>query len=231
MGFRPAIGFLTGLALTVAGSAAQAALTIDATIGGAPTGVNYATFDNLALGNTGGVSGGLTVSFSGTGQTVQGSSSGQFAAPFLSNNNGAPFGIASNGADTTYYLSTGIGTVTLLLPGAMQYVGLLWGSVDNYNSLELWSGTTLVGTVTGTDVWNGANGDQGMNGTFYVNINSTEAFDRVVAVSTGYAFELDNVAYNTTITGVPEPMTWTVFGAGLLSLAAFRRRKLIPSQS
>jgi hypothetical protein len=227
---RTTIGLLTGLALAFGGPAAHAALTIDAAVGGAPTGVNYATFDDLSLGNAGGSSGGLTVSFSGTGQVVTGAASGLYAAPVLSSGNGAPFGIAADGADTTYYLSTGIGTVTLLLPDHMRYFGLLWGSVDNYNSLEFWDGTTHVGTLTGTDVWAGANGDQGADGTFYVNVKSDLAFDRVVARSTGYAFELDNVAYNTT-SPIPEPATLALFGTILFSLGLARRRFLLPTQS
>ena len=115
-----AIGLLAGLTLTLGVSTAHAALLVDATVGGAPTGVNYVTFDGLSLGNAGGVSGGITVSYSGTAQTVQGAASGLYAAPFISNNNGVLFGIAGNGADATRYLSTGIGTVTMLLPGDMQ---------------------------------------------------------------------------------------------------------------
>lgn len=214
-------------ALTLAMSAgAQAALMVNSSVGGAPTGVTYVDFNLLPLGNAGGVSGGLTVSYSGTGQTVIGAQSGLYAAPFLSNNNGAVFGTAGNGADPTRYLSTGIGTVTLLLPGDMQYFGLLWGSVDNYNSLEFWDGALMVGSLTGTDVWAGANGDQGANGTFYVNINSTLAFDRVVAKSSQYAFEFDNVAYNPTST-VPEPGTLALFGTLVACLALVRRQREI----
>jgi hypothetical protein len=212
-------------AVTLALSAgAQAAIIVDSSVGGAPTGVTYVDFNLLPLGNAGGTSGGLTVLYSGTGQTVLGTQSGFYAAPVLSNNNGAVFGSAANGPDSTRYLSTGIGTVTLLLPGDMQYFGLLWGSVDNYNSLEFWDGAVMVGNLTGTDVWAGANGNQGANGTFYVNVNSTLAFDRVVAKSTQYAFEFDNVSYNPAST-VPEPATLAIFGTLVAGLALVRRRR------
>lgn len=213
-----------GALILALSAGAHAALMVNATIGGAPTGVTYVDFDLLPLGSAGGVSGGVTVSFSGTGQTVQGAQSGLYAAPFLSNNNGALFGTIGNGADPTRYLSTGIGSVTLLLPGDMQYFGLLWGSVDNYNSLEFWDGAVMVGNLTGTDIWAGANGDQGASGTFYVNVNSTLAFDRVVAKSSQYAFEFDNVAYNPTST-VPEPGTLALFGTLIAGLALVRRQR------
>jgi hypothetical protein len=71
------------------------------------------------------VSNGITVSFTGDGQAVQGSESGVYAAPYLSNGNGTLFGDPNNGADTTTYLTTGTGSVTLALPGQEMYIGLL----------------------------------------------------------------------------------------------------------
>jgi hypothetical protein len=218
-----------GLAVLMAGffagaTAAHATLTVSAAVGGAPTGVNYVNFDNLALGSAGGISDGVGVAFDPDGQAVQGSDGGVYAAPYLSNGNGVPFGDPENGPDTTTYLSTGLGSVTLSLPGLEKYVGLLWGSVDAYNTLSLYNGATLVGSITGTAVTSGANGDQGVNGTYYVNITSTQAFDKVVATSSQYAFEFDNVAYNRT--AVPEPTTLALFGAGLIGLGLVRPRQV-----
>ena len=97
-----------------------------------------------------------------------------------------------------------------------QYFGLLWGSIDLYNTLSFYNGNTLVGALTGGQVLAGANGDQGVNGTLYVNINSTLSFDRVVATSSEYAFELDNIAYSADPAPVPEPSTY--FAGALLAL-------------
>jgi hypothetical protein len=61
----------------------------------------------------------------------------------------------------------------------------------------------------------------------YVNISSTLPFNKVIATSTQYAFEFDNVAYNPT--PVPEPTTM-IAGALLLlpfgasTLRVLRRR-------
>ena len=134
--------------------------------------------------------------------------------------------ILTNGPDATTYLTTGIGSVTLTLPGQEMYVGLLWGSVDNYNTLSLYNGATLVGTVTGTDVTASANGDQGEFGTFYVNINSTESFNSIVATSSSYAFEFDNVAFNPT--SVPEPSTFVlslIGGVGVIGFNLMRKNR------
>jgi hypothetical protein len=179
------------------------------------------------VGAAGGTSNGVAVSFGGDGQAVQGSQSGVYAAPYLSNGNGTLFGDPNNGPDTTTYLTTGVGSVTLTLPGQEKYVGLLWGSVDTYNTLSLYNGATLVGTATGTDVTSNANGNQGEFGTFYVNINSTDSFNRVVATSSSYAFEFDNVAYNPT--AVPEPSSFIlalIGGVDAFTYKQMRRTRL-----
>lgn len=216
------------LATSVSIGSANAAFIVSPLVGGAPVGVSYANFDNLPLGAAGGTSGGINVSFVPDGQTVAGASTGLYAAPFLSNSNGVLFGDNTvSGADTTQYLTTGIGSAILALPGLKLYFGLLWGSVDAYNSLEFFNGATSVGTVTGADVTASADGDQGINGTYYVNILSDMMFDSVVASSTSYAFEFDNVSYNAVAppNGVPEPLSLGLLGIGLLAMGGLAKRR------
>jgi hypothetical protein len=220
----PTIAAVSALAigLSAVSAPAEAVLVWSSAVGGTATGASYANFDNLALGSAGGTSGGINVSFVPDGQTVTGALSGRYAAPYISNSNGVLFGDPTvSGPDTTRYLSTGKGQVILDLPGQALYFGLLWGSVDNYNTLSFYDGVNLVGSLTGLNVNASANGNQGVNGTFYVNITSTIAFDRVIASSSQYAFEFDNVAYKT----VPEPGTLGLFGLALLvgGLSSWRR--------
>lgn len=218
-----ALGAAASVAL-VTNQAVAGPITISASIGGVPTGTSYENFDGLSTGASGGAtSSGIVVSFGFDGQAVQGNSAGIYAAPFLSNNNGTLFGDANNGPDTTTYLTTGLGSATLTFPALEQYVGLLWGSVDQYNTLEFFNGATMVGSITGGDVSAAANGDQGANGTFYVNINSTSPFDSIVATSSEYAFEFDNVAFNPTQVSVSEPGALGTFGLALLMLGAALR--------
>jgi hypothetical protein len=203
-----------------------------ASIGGAATGSDLFNFDALVVGSgaqtawsTGGTS--VAVSFVAPDSgVVNGASKNVFAAPFLTGGNGLGFGSPNqpNGKDMTNYLTTGTGSVTLDFGASLSYLGLLWGSVDDYNTIEFFNGASLVGSFTGMDVLALPNGDQGPGGSVYVNFNDLEGtFTKVVLTSSTNAFEIDNVAINPV--SVPDSgATVGLVGLGLLALAAVRRK-------
>ncbi len=213
---------------------ASMAAVLSASVGGVPVGAGvYENFDSLSA--AGGLSAqGITVTFSGTGAGTVAlpDAPGLYAAPYISGSNGTSFGNSqADGRNVTQYLTTGIGEVTLQLAESHQYFGLLWGSVDDYNSLSFYNGTTFLFNFTGHDVDVLANGNQGATGTFYVNINSDTPFDRVIASSTSYGFEFDNVALAVNPAGpigvspIPEPGTYAMLLAGLALVGAMVRRR------
>jgi len=223
--------FAAGLCVA---TSANATLTTSSQIGGAANGSIRENFDGLSTGNSTQVtSTGITVSFSPDGQVVNGSSSGLYAAPYLTGNNGVGFGSPdqATGPDSTNFLTAGgtsSSSATLSWTGLQQYFGILWGSVDTYNTLTFYNGSNVVGTVTGSDVIAVANGDQGPDGTVYVNFDSTLGFNSVVMTSSQHAFEFDNVAFSSRQLDLPEPGALGMMGFGLLAIAglAIRRRKL-----
>ena len=218
---------------------AASATTINASVGGVPSGADaYENFDNVPLGsNPFTTNSGIVVTFGNDGRAASGATANVNAAPFLSGGNGANFGSQPDGADTTTYLTSGStnansgANVTLTFAGPTRYMGLLWGSVDDYNTLTFFNGATQVAVFTGADVGNSAGtgncigGVQSMLGTCYVNINLSDSFDRVVATSSQYAFEFDNVAFSASPLQVPEPGTVGVFLLGLLLVGSAYRFK------
>ena len=208
--------FASGLGLAAVASFAQAStITVTPSATGPIAGVTY---DNLNSGTPG-----PAVTFSGSAAYVTGSSPYNYAAPMLFNGIGASFGDA-DGTDASRYIAVeGGGSARFQFSSLQSYLGLLWGSVDSFNTLSFYNGSTLVGSVSGTDVTSNANGDQTASGTLYVNLDSSLPFNAVVASSSANAFEFDDIAYGQPATAVPEPSSLIVFGSGVALLAAVLR--------
>jgi hypothetical protein len=240
--FKLKIAMFLAVAL-LAGRPALGSLTIVSAVGGGPSvAATYVNFENLELGGDGGMSNGVQVNFTPNAQVVKGFLANRYARPFISDKNGEKFGdMTESGPNTTKYIttwSTGDSAnpnsqVELIFGAGQRYLGLLWGSVDSYNTLTFHydddndPNTSETASITGSDVTAFANGDQGAAGTFYVNINSTRTFNKVVMTSSQFAFEFDNVAYSTGFfTAIPEPGSFLVWGVlGLASVGMTNRRR------
>lgn len=138
---------------------------------------------------------------------VSGSTEGIHAAPFGDETN-----YYSVGAEVPAWAQVDFGVT-------YEYLGLYWGSVDEYNSLDLLLDGDTVETITGSMVLDPADGFQGEGGSAYVNISDV-VFDGARFSSSEYAFEFDNVA-----AGVPVPATVGLFAIGLFGLAVTTRRR------
>jgi hypothetical protein len=118
-------------------------------------------------------------------------------------------------------------------PGqSYNYFGLYWGSIDDYNWITFYNGTTALGTITGNDVIKAGTqlGDQTSPGSNrYVNFYlQDQLFDRVEFGTTNYAFESDNHAYARV--DVPEPSMITLVAAALGAMFLMRRRRTARAQ-
>jgi hypothetical protein len=161
---------------------------------------------------------GAYTSCTGDGRLVTGSVSGRYASPY---------GVTDTYLTVPYNYSAG--AVSLTTPGSYNYFGLYWGSLDLYNSIHFYDGGSLVGSYSGADIFSlMANGGQSSwASNRYVNFLFTEGdlFNRIVLVSTNWAFESDNHAFGNVTTSVPEPGTLAMFGVGLIGLGMMARRR------
>ncbi|MEH2302319.1 MAG: PEP-CTERM sorting domain-containing protein [Nostoc sp.] len=120
------------------------------------------------------------------------------------------------------------GSVTINFMQALDYFGLYWGSVDPYNSIAFFNGSTLLDTFTGNNIVNPSNGNQtSPQQNVFVNFfaDPGQTFDKIVLSSTDIAFESDNHSYR--VASVPEPTTTLALLAfGVMSAGSFVKRKL-----
>jgi len=117
----------------------------------------------------------------------------------------------------------------------ISYLGIYYGSIDNYNEVYFYSGGNPVsgsgvlsdGKITGAEILaaqGGTSGDRfGVGSNVYVNLffNYAEKFTSFEFQTSGVAFEIDNVV--TGFTPVPVPAAVWLFGTGFLGLVGVRR--------
>lgn len=120
------------------------------------------------------------------------------------------------------------GSATFGLGFAANYFGMLWGSVDTYNSIAFYNGGTQIATYGGADLFAAyANGNQqDPLSNRYVNFEfgNGEVFDTIVLSSNGFAFESDNHAF-VAASSVPEPAAALLMLLGIAGIRARRSRK------
>lgn len=213
------IAFISSAAMAVIASSAASAATVTLSTSLGPIGgASVENFNELGLGAvsspttlTGLDNATLTTSGAPTPAIVQGNNATVNIAPF-----------PTGGVDTSNYLSVfGGSSATFTLSHAANYLGLLWGSVDAYNTITFLDGSNnVLNTFTGTDFVT-HNGNQGAAGTFYANFVSSVPFLKVVLSSTANSFEVDDVAVST----VPLPAALPLFGAALIGMGVFGRKR------
>lgn len=186
----------------------------------AVAGATYTDFNSVVA--LAAVAGGLVFSnanggsltFTGDGAIATGSVSGSYAQPAAT---------TGNFLSTGYNGSAGTFATEVALTGYHNYIGFYWGSIDTYNTFNLYDGTTLVGTVVGNQVGAPANGNQADGDqNRFVNISSDLLFNRVEFVTGSPAFEISNIALTA---AVPEASTWAMMILGFLGLGFLGYRK------
>lgn len=172
------------------------------------------------------VAGACTVDFDGAAcaDVSYGTSAGSITTGSVSGVTAQPPGSTGN------YLTVGptIGTpvaITINAGADYNYFGLLAGSLDSYNTIQLTLTDSSLLSFTGSQLAAAANqsatGNQQQGIYWNIFLGESVYFNQITLSSTQNAFESDNHAF----AKVPLPATLGLLGLGLLWLGAIGRRR------
>jgi hypothetical protein len=137
--------------------------------------------------------------------------------------------------NTSNFITTGVSTAgesiginlgtvqtALHISTPINYFGLYWGSVDPYNTIDLYDGTTLVDSYTGAELLALDSSITPDVGSAFVNFAfNGNTITSITLSSTFENFETVNEAFAET----PEPATLALMGIGLLGLGFLARSR------
>ena len=191
-----------GLAAAFGVATAANAMTIVSSTNGPDSGIPAGQHLITDFSTSAGLSGGYLL--------TSGSVHNQYAAPL---------------EDATQYLAVlGGNTATLAISPALNALSFYWGSVDDFNTVSFFSGSTLIASYTGAQI--PAAPADGSQGNPLNNRRVTFKFDGTPITSVAFASSTNSFELDTVSGAVPEPAAWALLIVGMgMTGAAMRRRR------
>jgi|GEM_PF-2387060 len=142
----------------------------------------------------------------------------------------APPAVGNGNQDTSDYLAVEPGdNVTLNFAKQVSSFGLDWGSIDAGNTVSFYNGSTLVTTLSGTNVANAtADGNQtSIPNNPYVNFVAASGvtFNKVVLSTVNPAFEIDNISYKPAVATPESSSILGLLAVGVVGAASVLKSK------
>jgi len=113
-------------------------------------------------------------------------------------------------------------------PGEVMVVDFDHANAAGYSMT--WSGAGLYQGALVSGIAAPRYGDQSIPATnrrFEFTFDPNDLINQVIFSSSGNSFEFDNIAVNDPPAPIPEPVTLSLFAAGLAGVAGLRRRKTV----
>jgi hypothetical protein len=204
---RKSILALLALPFASFGAAPADATTIDLVPGvlSAPSDVVYQDFDAYAPGTYSSLSWGpVTLA----------------ADPLVSNDPDPNFVLGTGEAGNHFVGISGGNALTFSFSAPATYFGLLWGTVDDFNTITFYDGADVVASFTGTDLLDPPDATSAIYANFFANDGT---FTSVTLTSDSNSFEFDNVR----VAATPLPAALGLFGSAIVGMGVMglRRRK------
>jgi hypothetical protein len=116
----------------------------------------------------------------------------------------------------------GGGSLTFSFAAPTTYFGLLWGTVDDFNTITFYDGATVVGSFTGSDLLDPPDATSAIYANFFANGGT---FTSVTVTSSANSFEIDNVR----VAATPLPAALGLFGSAIAAMGALGLRRRRPA--
>lgn len=142
--------------------------------------------------------------------------------PEVSNDPSPDFVLGTGEVGNHFIGISGGNALTFTFDAPATYFGMLWGTVDDYNTATFYDGATEVASFTGSDLLNPPDATSAIYANFFA---SGGTFTSVTLSSSADSFEFDNVR----VAATPLPAALGLFGSAIVGMGALglRRRRRV----